>query len=138
MNSAKVVTSNCILGYVSKTDYTCIFDKNGQYNVVEDVKFLSMINILYRFSPYTLENYYHNFSKKICEYDEIIVKQNQLIEHVYIVRKGFFQVYNESEHKLHSNNLQFLDNLNKERFISNTNYELKGYLKNKYKNLVNI
>ena len=80
MNSAKVVTSNCILGYVSKTDYTCIFDKNGQYNVVEDVKFLSMINILYRFSPYTLENYYHNFSKKICEYDEIIVKQNQLIE----------------------------------------------------------
>ena len=126
--TAKCLT-DCILGEISKQDYISIFENYKKLEFNEEMKFLNYIQVFKDTNGNIVKRILLELNKKIYKKDEIIVTQGSLLDKIFIIRKGEFEI--NYKHKINFKsdyNINYflqLDQFSRQRFTTNRIYELK-------------
>lgn len=96
------------------------------------MKFFHSISVFSEFSRNAIERLKLNVFEKKYFNGEIVVEQDQIIDQIYIVRSGSFQVtYRSKKNILNEFDLNYYTNITPLdfRFTENCKHEIKGYKK---------
>ncbi len=119
--------TKCILGLLSKTDYTLIFERTDVLEKTSILYFLENLNVLQKFiGTYFFENFLSFTTMKRYNSGDIIIHKGDPFRTFYIIRSGIFSLSLFSNRK----SLPFLDLTiirkdNNLRFTTQRNFELK-------------
>ena len=119
--------SKCILGELSKTDYTLIFERTEVLEKTSILYFLENLNILQKFIG---TNFFENFLSMTTlikyNYGDIVIHKGNLFKTFYIIRSGSFSLSLYTNKKSISLlDLTLMKNNIKKRFTTQRNFELK-------------
>lgn len=123
----------CYLGELKKKDFITIFDNIKKIELNEEINFFKSMKIFAHCNRSFVEKFTYCMEPKEYSGQEIIVNQNDLIENIYIVRRGLFQVYYKTERNLDAvfdlNYFSEINSNNNQRFTDNRLFEIKGFKK---------
>lgn len=119
--------SKCILGELSKTDYTLIFERTDVLEKTSILYFLENLNILQKFiGTYFFENFLSMTTLNKYNYGDIVIHKGNPFKTFYIIRSGSFSLSLYTNKKSISLlDLTLMKNDIKKRFTTQRNFELK-------------
>lgn len=120
--------TNCLIGELTKTEYVQIFENTKRLEYNDEIKFYYSINILKDCQKVIIDKLMSLFEKKHCKKGDIVCRQNTDFDHLYLIRRGDFEVVYTNKKNFSSDfDLNFFLKLNdnKERFTSSRVFELK-------------
>ncbi len=133
--------TKCILGILSKTDYTLIFERTDVLEKTNILYFLENLNVLQKFiGTYFFENFLSFTTMKRYNNGDIIIHKGDPFRTFYIIRSGIFSL----SLFINKKSLPFLDLTlirkdNNLRFTTQRNFELKqSYLEESEYKLFNL
>lgn len=125
--------TRCYLGELKKKDFITIFDNIKKIELNEEINFYKSMKIFAHCNRSFVEKFTYCMEPKEYSGQEIIVNQNDLIDNIYIVRRGLFQVYYKTERNLDAvfdlNYFSEINSNNNQRFTDNRLFEIKGFKK---------
>jgi CRP-like cAMP-binding protein len=125
--------THCFLGELKKKDFITIFDNIKKIELNEEINFFKSMKLFAHCNRSFVEKFTYCMEPKEYSGEEIIVGQNDLIDNVYIVRRGLFQVYFKTERNLDAvfdlNYFSEINSNNNQRFTDNRLFEIKGFKK---------
>lgn len=127
--------SQCIIGILTLTDFSLIFEKTSFLEKMNINHFLLSISFFSNISHSMVENLQETMVKEVYNLGDHVIKQGDPVKKIYIVRKGLFQVSLKYTRKFFNEfDMNYFDNLVKEpqRFTSRRRFELQD----SYKSLI--
>ena len=133
--------TKCILGILSKTDYTLIFERTDVLEKTSILNFLENLNILQKYiGTYFFENFLSLTTMKRFNSGDIIIHKGDPFRTFYIIRNGLFSLSLYSNKKsLPFFDLTLIKKDNNLRFTTQRNFELKqSYIEESEYKLFNL
>ena len=133
--------TKCILGILSKTDYTLIFERTDVLEKTSILYFLENLNVLQKFiGTYFFENFLSFTTMKRYNSGDIIIHKGDPFRTFYIIRNGLFSLSLYSNKKsLPFFDLTLIKKDNNLRFTTQRNFELKqSYIEESEYKLFNL
>lgn len=126
----------CIIGFLSKIDYKLIFERTDILKRNDMLSFLKNIKILKGINNEVVFNHLLNIVKeRNINRGEPLIKNEEELNKVFIIRKGFFQINLNVKHKISNmfNDLNYFGHYTSKEKTENIKYELRNYYFNEEK-----
>jgi len=99
---------------------------------LKDLKFYHSISVFSEFSRNAIERLKLSLKEKKYFNGEILIEQNQIIDHIFLVKSGSFQItYRSTKNIVNEFDLNYYTNITPLdfRFTENRKHEIKGFKK---------
>ena len=122
--------SKCYLLELKKKNFTICLENIRKEEYNKELKFYHSISIFNDFSRNAIERLKLNITEKKYSSGEIVITQGQLINSLYIVKSGSFQVLYKLEKNIKNEfDLNYYSNITPDnfRFTEDRRHEIKGF-----------
>ena len=130
-----LTTSDCTLGYLTRTDYNLYLGEIEVRKRKNEINFVMSFAIFDKMNKIMFENRYFNFfTRETFLQGEVIIEQDKPLNKIYFIKEGQFEIttnlnidkiYSLLEHKTKK-----VINENKKIKIKNQNFNLRLYISN--------
>ncbi len=127
-----VASKKTILLEIKKKDFYIFLEPTIKEEYLKELKFFHSISILSSFSRNAIERLKLNLKEKRYFNGEVVIEQSQLLNDIFIVKSGSFQVtFRSYKNIINEFDLNYYTNITPLdfRFTENRKHEIKGYKK---------
>ena len=122
--------STCIVGFLSREDWTYIFERTDVIKRNDMTKFLEGLQIFRnRNNDKIINNIYNSINERKLNIGETLIKYGEELKYFYIIRKGYFQVEIKMKETIRNafNDIDSFGNYNDKEKTENIKYEAKNF-----------